>query len=53
MSTVGSFQANVARSFTQIGADVSLVVGEVGDEVKGSLRAHQRFRTGDEDSSGD
>jgi len=45
VSTVGSFQANVARSFTQLGADVSLVVGEVGGEVKGSLRAHQRFHT--------
>jgi nanoRNase/pAp phosphatase (c-di-AMP/oligoRNAs hydrolase) len=45
VSTVGSFQANVARGFTQLGADVALVVGEVGDEVKGSLRAHQRFHT--------
>ncbi|MDA4136968.1 MAG: DHH family phosphoesterase [Thaumarchaeota archaeon] len=45
VSTVGSFQANVARSFTQLGADVALVVGEVGKEVKGSLRAHQRFHT--------
>lgn len=43
VSTVGSFQANVARSLTQLGADVALVVGEVGGEVKGSLRAHQRF----------
>lgn len=43
VSTVGSFQANVARSLTQLGADVALVVGEVGDEVKGSLRAHPRF----------
>ena len=43
VSTVGSFQANVARSFAQLGADVAMVVGEVGDEVKGSLRAHPRF----------
>jgi nanoRNase/pAp phosphatase (c-di-AMP/oligoRNAs hydrolase) len=43
VSTVGSFQANVARSLTQLGADIALVVGEVGDEVKGSLRAHPRF----------
>jgi nanoRNase/pAp phosphatase (c-di-AMP/oligoRNAs hydrolase) len=43
VSTVGSFQANVARSLTQLGADVALVVGEVGEEVKGSLRAHPRF----------
>lgn len=45
VSTVGSFQANVARSLTQLGADVALVVGEVNSEVKGSLRAHQRFQT--------
>lgn len=45
VSTVGSFQANVARSLTQLGADVALVVGEVDSEVKGSLRAHQRFQT--------
>jgi bifunctional oligoribonuclease and PAP phosphatase NrnA len=43
VSTVGSFQANVARSLTQLGADVALVVGETGGEVKGSLRAHARF----------
>jgi len=45
VSTVGSFQANVARSITHLGADVAMVVGEVGGEVKGSLRAHQRFHT--------
>jgi len=45
VSTVGSFQANVARSLTQLGADVALVVGEMDDEVKGSLRAHPRFHT--------
>jgi nanoRNase/pAp phosphatase (c-di-AMP/oligoRNAs hydrolase) len=45
VSTVGSFQANVARSLTQLGADIALVVGDVGDEVKGSLRAHPRFHT--------
>ena len=44
-STVGSFQANVARSLTQLGADVALVVGKVDSEVKGSLRAHQRFNS--------
>jgi len=44
VSTVGSFQANVARSLTQLGADVAMVVGEVDSEVKGSLRAHQRFQ---------
>ena len=35
-----------------MGADIALVVGEVGDEVKGSLRAHQRFYSGDEDTRG-
>jgi len=45
VSTVGSFQANVARSLTQLGADVALVVGKVDSEVKGSLRSHQRFQT--------
>ncbi len=44
VSTVGSFQANVARSLTQLGADIALVVGEVNSEVKGSLRAHLRFQ---------
>ena len=43
VSTVGSFQANVARGLTQLGADVAFVVGESGGELKGSLRAHQRF----------
>jgi nanoRNase/pAp phosphatase (c-di-AMP/oligoRNAs hydrolase) len=45
VSTVGSFQSNVARSLTQLGADVALVVGVANSGVKGSLRAHQRFQT--------
>lgn len=43
VSTVGSFQANVARSLTQLGADLALVVGRTDSELRGSLRAHQRF----------
>jgi nanoRNase/pAp phosphatase (c-di-AMP/oligoRNAs hydrolase) len=45
VSTVGSFQANVARAFTHLGADVSLVVGEFDGELRGSLRASARFST--------
>jgi nanoRNase/pAp phosphatase (c-di-AMP/oligoRNAs hydrolase) len=45
VSTVGSFQANVARSLIQLGADIALVVGSLDTEVKGSLRANQRFQT--------
>ncbi len=43
ISTVGSFQANVARAFTHLGADVSLVVGDFDGELRGSLRANYRF----------
>lgn len=43
VSTVGSFQANVARAFTHLGADVALVVGDFDDELRGSLRASTRF----------
>ncbi len=43
-STVGSFQANVARAFISLGADVSVVAGEAGEETRGSLRANQRFK---------
>jgi nanoRNase/pAp phosphatase (c-di-AMP/oligoRNAs hydrolase) len=42
-STVGSFQANVARAFVSMGADVAIVSGESGGETRGSLRAQQRF----------
>jgi nanoRNase/pAp phosphatase (c-di-AMP/oligoRNAs hydrolase) len=44
-STIGSFQANVARAFTHLGADVSLVVGDFDGELRGSLRANHRFAT--------
>lgn len=43
VSTVGSFQANVARAFTHLGADVSLVVGDFDGELRGSLRSSTRF----------
>jgi nanoRNase/pAp phosphatase (c-di-AMP/oligoRNAs hydrolase) len=42
-SKIGSFQAGVARSLIGLGADVSLVVGNVEDETRLSLRATQRF----------
>ena len=42
-STVGSFQASVARGFVSLGADVALVVGEFERETRGSLRASHRF----------
>jgi nanoRNase/pAp phosphatase (c-di-AMP/oligoRNAs hydrolase) len=45
ISTVGSFQANVARAFTHLGADVSLVVGDFDGELRGSMRANNRFGT--------
>jgi len=44
-STIGSFQANVARAFIHLGADVSLVVGDFDGELRGSLRANHRFST--------
>ena len=43
VSTVGSFQANVARAFTHLGADVSLVVGDFDGELRASMRANYRF----------
>ena len=42
-TTVGSFQSNVARSLVSMGADVAIVSGENGGEIRGSLRANQRF----------
>jgi nanoRNase/pAp phosphatase (c-di-AMP/oligoRNAs hydrolase) len=43
-TTVGSFQANVARSLVSLGADVAIVAGETSGETRGSLRANQRFK---------
>jgi nanoRNase/pAp phosphatase (c-di-AMP/oligoRNAs hydrolase) len=45
VSTVGSFQASVARAFISLGADIALVVGEFDDETRGSLRASHRFHS--------
>ncbi len=44
MTTVGSFQASVARSLIDVGADVSLALGEVGDETRASVRSTQIFK---------
>ncbi len=43
VSTVGSFQANVARAFTHLGADVALVVGDFDGELEGSFAPTHRF----------
>jgi nanoRNase/pAp phosphatase (c-di-AMP/oligoRNAs hydrolase) len=45
-STVGSFQAHVARSLVYLGADLSIVGGESEGETRVSLRATQRFLDG-------
>jgi nanoRNase/pAp phosphatase (c-di-AMP/oligoRNAs hydrolase) len=45
-STVGSFQAHVARSLVYLGADLALVGGESEEETRVSLRSTQRFLDG-------
>jgi nanoRNase/pAp phosphatase (c-di-AMP/oligoRNAs hydrolase) len=46
ISQVGSFQANVARSFVHLGADVAIVLGDSSDgETRASMRANQRFHS--------
>ncbi|MDE1853420.1 MAG: DHH family phosphoesterase [Thaumarchaeota archaeon] len=47
-SSVGSFQAHVARSLVYLGADVAVVGGESDGETRVSMRSAQRFheRTG-------
>ena len=42
-STVGSFQAHVARSLVYLGADLAAVGGEAEGETRVSLRSTQRF----------
>jgi len=42
-STIGSFQAHVARSLIFLGADVAVVGGESEGETRVSLRSNQRF----------
>jgi len=45
-STVGSFQAHVARSLVYLGADLAVVGGESEGETRVSLRSTQRFLDG-------
>jgi nanoRNase/pAp phosphatase (c-di-AMP/oligoRNAs hydrolase) len=45
-STVGSFQAHVARSLVYLGADLAVVCGESEGETRVSLRSTQRFLEG-------
>jgi nanoRNase/pAp phosphatase (c-di-AMP/oligoRNAs hydrolase) len=42
-SSIGSFQAHVARALVYLGSDVSLVGGETEGETRVSARATQRF----------
>ena len=42
-STVGSFQAHVARALVYLGADLAVVGGESEGETRVSLRSTQRF----------
>jgi len=42
-STIGSFQAHVARALVYLGADVAVVGGESEGETRVSLRSNQRF----------
>jgi nanoRNase/pAp phosphatase (c-di-AMP/oligoRNAs hydrolase) len=44
VSTVGSFQASVARSLIDLGADISLAVGEAEGETRASMRCTQIFK---------
>jgi nanoRNase/pAp phosphatase (c-di-AMP/oligoRNAs hydrolase) len=45
-SSVGSFQAHVARSLVYMGADLAVVGGESDGEMRVSLRSTQRFLEG-------
>jgi nanoRNase/pAp phosphatase (c-di-AMP/oligoRNAs hydrolase) len=45
-STVGSFQAHVARALVYLGADLAVVGGESEGETRVSLRSTQRFLDG-------
>ena len=42
-SEVGSFQASAARGLVSLGADVAVVAGVDGDEIRASLRSSQRL----------
>jgi len=43
ITNVSSFQASVANSILDLGADVAFALGGRGDEVRGSLRSTQSF----------
>ncbi len=43
LTYVSSFQASVAKALIDLGADVAVALGEVDEEVRGSLRATQEF----------
>jgi len=43
ITNVSSFQASVANSLLDLGADVAFALGSHGNEVRGSLRATQSF----------
>ena len=45
-STVGSFQAHVARALVYLGADLAMVGGESDGETRVSMRSTQRFLDG-------
>jgi nanoRNase/pAp phosphatase (c-di-AMP/oligoRNAs hydrolase) len=43
-TTVGSFQASVARALIDVGADFAVALGEVDDETRASMRSTQVFK---------
>ncbi|MEM3383271.1 MAG: DHH family phosphoesterase [Nitrososphaerales archaeon] len=43
ITTINSFQASVANTLLDLGADVAFALGVRGNEVRGSLRATQSF----------
>lgn len=45
VSTVGSFQANVARAFVNMGVDVALVAGASDEGTRASMRSSHRFQS--------
>jgi nanoRNase/pAp phosphatase (c-di-AMP/oligoRNAs hydrolase) len=46
VSHVSSFQASASRALIMLGADVAIVAGGRGEDVKVSLRSTERFRRG-------
>lgn len=44
VSTIGSFQASVARALVELGADVAMAVGEAEGETRASMRSTQIFK---------